>query len=227
MGKIKVAILEDDAVLLEELIKFFHSKKIQVYPAINSDEILEVINSKDDIDIFLVDINVPSISGIKINRIIRNKFTQIPIFMITALGDIHSKKIAFEAGASDYLVKPFEFEELWIRISSAVKRIRQSALVNNFTKGPIRIDFEKHLVFREDTEIILTPKEFNLFILLLDANESFVSKDKIAKRLWTNNMEVNENTIEVYINFLRRKLDKNFEKKLIHTKIGVGYAMIF
>lgn len=227
MAKIKVVIVEDDEILLGELVTFLNNKKIQVFPIKSSNQLLKLIEIRQDIDIFLIDINLPLISGVELTRIIRNKFLDIPIFMITALGDIDSKKISFENGANDYLVKPFDFEELYIRLISAIKRLRQTAISNKFTKGPISIDFEKHLVFREEKEIILTPKEFNLLTLLLDANEAYVSKDKIAKRLWTNNIEVNDNTIEVYINFLRRKIDKEFEKKLIQTKIGVGYALIF
>ncbi len=146
--------------------------------------------------------------------------------MLTAFSEIEDKLISFENGADDYLVKPFHFEELFARVSSLLRRkeIPQQS-TKKTTISDLEIVESEMKVFRSGEEIKLTPKEFKLILILANAKGNVVSKQFIADQLWDYHIETNQNTIEVYINFLRKKIDKEHTVKLIHTKIGYGYYL--
>jgi len=173
-----------------------------------------------------LDVNVPGLNGIEVCKQIRNENKNLPILMLTAYGEVENKVTAFNNGADDYLVKPFHFDELFVRLNALLRRkeIPQTN-VNQFKLADLTIEFDTMQVTRKGVEISLSPKEYKLLSILANANGRVLSKNYIAEQLWDYHIETNQNTIEVYINFLRKKIDKDNLNKLIHTKVGFGYYL--
>ena len=221
----KILLLEDDFTLSKEIVTFFVSKTFDCTPFY--DGLLLVKKYKpNEYDLIILDINVPGLNGIEVCKAIREVDKKTPIIMLTAFSEIEDKLSSFKNGADDYLVKPFHFDELYARVSALLRRKD----IPQQTKEKISIHdldiFETEMkVFRSNQEIKLTPKEFKLLLTLASANGNVLSKQFIAEKLWDYHIETNQNTIEVYINFLRKKIDKDHEVKLIHTKIGYGYYL--
>lgn len=177
-------------------------------------------------DCVILDVNVPGLNGLEVCLQIREKNKQIPILMLTAFEGVKEKVTAFNHGADDYLVKPFHFEELYVRLKALLRRkeVPQNESTK-YTVDDLVIDLAEKTVFRKEVEIKLSPMEFKLVVLLVKSNGRVLSKNYIADALWDQQVETNPNTIEVYINFLRKKIDKDHERKLIHTKVGFGYFL--
>jgi DNA-binding response OmpR family regulator len=220
----KILLLEDDATLSAEIEKYFISKNSTCLSVSNGD-LVEKIYKKDAFDIAILDINVPGKKGIEVCAAIRNLDSTIPILMLTAFGEITDKLAAFNKGSDDYLIKPFHFEELYARVNALLKRKQPEQLEADITVADLVISNAELKVFRAGVEVILTPKEFKLLSILALANGRIVSKNTISEKLWDYQVITNQNTIEVYINSLRKKIDKNYEVKLIHTKVGYGYFL--
>lgn len=222
----KVLILEDDLVLSEELCKFLTSHSFVCDKVYDGESFLAEAQN-ENYDLYLLDINVPKINGLEVCEIIRKADIKTPIIILSAYGDLSDKKEAYARLADDYLVKPFQFEELLMRINSLLRR--QIATVTPaeeiITIGDLKINKTDHKVFRGDQEIILTVKEFQLLVFLAEAQGRTVSKQQITEEVWEHNFSTNTNTVEVYINFLRKKIDKAFPVKLIHTRSGFGYYL--
>lgn len=221
----KILILEDDFTLSKEIVTFFTSKSFECNPYYDGSLLLKKYKA-NDYDLIILDINVPGLNGIEVCKAIRELDKKTPIIMLTAFSEIEDKLTSFEYGADDYLVKPFHFEELFARVSSLLRRkeIPQQKKEKNSIQD-LEIYETEMKVFRSGVEIKLTPKEFKLLLTLANANGKVLSKQFIADKLWDYHIETNQNTIEVYINFLRKKIDKDHPIKLIHTKIGYGYYL--
>ncbi len=174
--------------------------------------------------IVILDINLPYINGWDLCKHFRGINKSIPIIMLTALGELQDKMDAFEKGADDYLVKPFHFTELLARIKVFLKRNEINANpVVKLKIGDLEMDITEKKVTREGIPISLTVKEFALLELLMRNEGKVISKSEIAEKVWNINFDTGTNTIEVYINFLRNKIDKPFKKAMIQTKTGFGY----
>lgn len=175
-------------------------------------------------DIILLDLIIPYINGLELCRRIRKKNETIPIIMLTALGTTIDKVAGFDAGADDYLTKPFEFQELLARIKALTKRsggIRHTS--GTIEVYGLELDLFKRTIKRENKVIQLTAKEFSLLEYLMLNKERILSRNEIAENVWDINFDTGTNVVDVYINILRKKIDNDFEKKLIHTRIGMGY----
>ncbi len=221
----KVLILEDDPVLSNEIKEFLDAKGMECDTAFDGEIFFKAVRSKP-YDIFVLDINVPKINGLEVCRQIRETERQTPIMMITAYGQIDDKLEAFNLGADDYLVKPFHLQELHARLQALYRRRGIPQTLQTLVKvSDLTINLDEKSVKRDGVNIVLTPKEFKLLLMLAEANGRVLSKQHIADHLWDYNIETSPNTIEVYINFLRNKVDKNFKSKLIHTKVGFGYYL--
>jgi len=219
----KILLLEDDPVLAGELKLFLNNKNFYCETVSSGNLFLEKTKNKI-YSIYLLDINVPNVNGLEVCKNIRQFDKVTPIIMLTAYGEIEEKTEAFTYGADDYMVKPFNFDELVLRINAVLRK------KNNANDGEdviqindIEVRKGAKEVYRAGVKIDLTPKEYKLLLQLIEANGKVVSKQEIAAHLWDYHIETTLNTIEVYINFLRNKLDKNFDHKLIQTKIGFGY----
>lgn len=218
----RVLLLEDDATLSAEIEKFFKSKNFDCHAILNGTELIKQYK-KELYDIVILDINVPGQSGLEVCSHIRNIDKKTPILMLTAFGEITDKLSAFKNGADDYLIKPFHFEELFARVNALLKRKDIPQQEEDIIIGDLVISNNELRVHRAGIEIQLTPKEFKLLSILATANGRIVSKNAISEKLWDYQIITNQNTIEVYINSLRKKIDKNSDDKLIHTKVGYGY----
>lgn len=221
----KILLLEDDFTLSKEIVSFFDAKSFQCYPFYDGSLLVKKYKP-NDYDLIILDINVPGKNGIEVCKAIRELDKKTPIIMLTAFSEIEDKLTSFEYGADDYLVKPFHFQELFARVNSLLRRketpqqVQQKIVIKD-----LEIFETEMKVFRAGEEIKLTPKEFKLLLTLANANGNILSKQFIADKLWDYHIETNQNTIEVYINFLRKKIDKDHPVKLIHTKIGYGYYL--
>jgi DNA-binding response OmpR family regulator len=178
-------------------------------------------------NLVVLDINVPGINGYQLCKIIRSNNSQVPIIMLTALSSLDHKLEGYDAGADDYVVKPFEFRELCMKIRVLLKR----TLTQKFATGSIlkAADLEMNLdskeVKRGNVAINLTAKEFQLLEYLLRNKNRVVSRADIAVNVWDIDFNTNTNVIDVYINYLRNKIDKPFEHKLVQTQAGMGYIL--
>jgi DNA-binding response OmpR family regulator len=178
-------------------------------------------------ELYILDVNVPMLNGIEVCKKIRLTDKSTPILMLTAYSDVENKLIAFESGADDYLVKPFHLEELLARINSLLRRSYQAIEDNKqiITIDDLVIFTGEMKVTRAGKEIALTPKEYKLIELLALEDGKPVSKQTIAAKVWDINFETGTNTIEVYINYLRNKIDKGYKRPLVHTRAGFGYYL--
>lgn len=221
----KILLLEDDFTLSKEIKDFLSSKSFECYSFYDGSLLVKHYVA-DSYDLIILDINVPGKNGIEVCRHIREVDKKTPVLMLTAFSEIDDKLSSFQSGADDYLVKPFHFEELFARISSLLRRKEiPQQIQQKITISDMEILESEMKVFRAGEEIKLTPKEFKLILILANANGNVLSKQYIADKLWDYHIETNQNTIEVYINFLRKKIDKDHHSKLIHTKIGYGYYL--
>lgn len=172
----------------------------------------------------LLDINLPYKNGLALCKEFREHNQNVPIIMLTALGEIQDKIDAFNLGADDYIVKPFHFDELFARIKVFLKRAdAANEPGEKIVVADMEIDMENKMVTRSGKSISLTAKEFALLVLLARNKGKVISKQDILEKVWDLSFDTGTNTIEVYISFLRNKIDKPFEEKLIHTKPGFGY----
>lgn len=178
-------------------------------------------------DLVVLDINLPGINGYELCKKIRNKNTQVPIIMLTALSALSDKIEGYDAGADDYIIKPFEFKELLMKIRVLLKRTtNQNIPVGTILKAAdLEINLDSKEVKRGDTAINLTAKEFQLLEYLMRNKNRVVSRSDIAVNVWDIDFDTNTNVIDVYINYVRNKVDKKFNQKLIHTQVGMGYIL--
>lgn len=176
--------------------------------------------------LIVTDIIMPKLTGLELCKIIRTEKNSPPIIMLTALGMTTDKISGFNAGTDDYLVKPFEFEELIARIKAIVKRTYGTqSPTNQLTFADLVINLDSKEVTRAGNAISLTAKEFMLLLFLIKNKGRVISKADIAENVWDVNFDTGTNVVEVYVNYLRNKIDKNYPTKLIHTKIGMGYIL--
>lgn len=180
----------------------------------------------DSFTLIILDLNLPYINGIELCQEIRKIDQKIPIIMLTALGTTEDKLKGFDSGADDYLVKPFEFKELLARIRALLKRVSITKNEGNILHFlDLSVNLDTYEVFRSNKKISLTQKEFALLLYLLRNKGKVVSRSEIAENVWDINFDTGTNIIDVYVNFLRKKIDKDFSQKLIHTQTGFGYIM--
>jgi DNA-binding response OmpR family regulator len=178
-------------------------------------------------NLVILDINLPGINGYELCRLIRKHNPQIPIVMLTALSALNDKIEGYDAGADDYIIKPFEFKELLMKIRVLLRRtMDQHVPVGNIVSAAdLQMNLDNKEVKRGNTLISLTAKEFQLLEYLLRNKNKVVSRADIAVNVWDIDFDTNTNVIDVYINYVRNKVDKPFEKKLIQTQIGMGYVL--
>ncbi|UOR03694.1 response regulator transcription factor [Hymenobacter aerilatus] len=178
-------------------------------------------------DLVILDNLLPGLSGIEVCRRIRESHSSVPILMLTALGETDDKIRGLDAGADDYLVKPFAFQELLARIRALTRRYQEApgAVGVVLHLADLTLDPVTKLVQRAGQSIQLTAREFALLEFLLRNKGRVVSRVDILEQVWETSFDTGSNVIDVYINFLRKKIDRDFTPKLIHTLVGMGYIM--
>lgn len=173
------------------------------------------------------DIILPKMDGFELCKEIRKVNERIPILMLTALGSADDKLEGFDAGADDYMVKPFDFRELNARVKVLLKRNAETVVrpPEQITYADLSVNLNLREVRRNNIAIKLSPKEYNLLLYMLENAEKVITRVEIAEKVWNTHFDTGTNFIDVYINYLRKKIDKDFGKKLIHTKPGVGFIL--
>jgi len=220
----KILLVEDDLRIGELLCKNFSQAG---YTFVWAKNIREAKSSLiDRPDLIVCDLLLPDGNGLAFCSFVKSRDTQLPIIVLTALGTTDEKLVGFDAGADDYLVKPFEMRELLARIKVLLKRFQsQSDKSKTLEYHDLKVDRETLTVTRNGQSIPLTPKEFKLLVYFLEHPERVLDRAEIAEKVWQVRFDTGTNFIDVYITYLRKKVDKNFGLKLIHTKAGVGFYL--
>lgn len=222
----KILIIEDD-LRVAELIQRGLSEQdfvpTMAYDGLSGKKLID----QNNYDLVITDIILPKMDGLDLCKYIRETQPGMPIIMLTALGTTDDKVEGFDAGADDYLVKPFEMRELLVRIRALMNRQQNSNRnTGNILKyADLEMNLFTKIVKRNNIEISLTPKEFNLLKFMLENPERVLSRAEIAEKVWDTHFDTGTNFIDVYINYLRRKIERDFDGKLIHTKSGMGFIM--
>jgi len=219
-----ILLIEDETKVVAFLRKGLEEIGYNVSVAYDG-QMGEKLATRGDFDIILLDLILPYVNGLELCRRIRRHNENVPVLMLTALGSTEDKITGFDAGADDYLTKPFEFKELLARIKALTKRAsgihHRSGSIKVFD---IELDQNKKMVKRGGKEIVLTAREFSLVEYFILNRGRVLTRSEIAEHVWDMNFDSGTNVIDVYINILRKKIDKEFDKKLIHTRIGLGYV---
>lgn len=223
MEKLKILIIEDEPKVAAFLKKGLEENSYKTTTAYDGKNGLNYALS-DNFNIVLLDLILPQINGLEVCRKIKMVKQNLPVLMLTAIGTTHDKVTGFDAGADDYMVKPFEFQELLARIKVLTKRMHGHNEKNNRIKiNDLELDLDKKIAIRGSKTIYLTAKEFLLLEFFMRNKGRVLSRSEIAEKVWDITFDTGTNTVDVYVNILRKKLESGFEKKLIHTRIGMGY----
>ena len=219
-----ILVIEDEQRVAELLQSGLEENGYKVSLAMDGIQGLSLF-LKNKFDLVLSDIILPKMGGFELCKEIRKNDTEIPILMLTALGSTDDKLEGFDAGADDYLTKPFDFRELLARVAVLLKRKvgEQPAEPSELTYADIHINPKTQTVYRSDKLIKLTPKEYDLLLYMVQNPERIITRKEITQNVWHTDFDPGTNFIDVYINYLRRKLDKDSAMKLIHTRTGVGF----
>lgn len=222
----KILIVEDEQKIADTLKLGLTEKGFYVEVAYDGAVGYKLFQSHA-FNLIVLDINLPGINGYELCKLIRAQNMEVPVIMLTALSSLEDKIGGYDAGADDYLVKPFEFKELLMKIRVLLKRTNGTNIPVGTTlkAGDLKMNLDSKEVKRGDTIIHLTAKEFQLLEYLLRNKNKVVSRADLAVNVWEIDFDTNTNVIDVYINYLRNKVDKHFEQKLIQTHVGMGYIL--
>ncbi|MFM7585461.1 MAG: response regulator transcription factor [Bacteroidota bacterium] len=221
--KIKVLVAEDDANLATGLKDGLELMGYQVSLAKTGTRALDMAVT-GQYPLLVLDLNLPGMNGMDVCRAIRQSNPKLPILILTALGGVDQKIEGLEAGADDYMVKPPDLRELDARLRALLRRAEPvETSAEELKLANLTLDLNRKVAFRDETEIALTAKEFNLLEYLMRNQGKVISRQQIAAAVWDIHFDTQTNVVDVYVNFLRKKIDKDFHPRLIHTQIGMGY----
>ena len=220
----KIILVEDEiniASFIERGLREFGHEVSVVYDGNAGWELLQ----NESFDLLILDIIMPGMNGLELCRMYRQRFGyHSPVVMLTALGTTDDIVKGLDAGADDYLVKPFSFQELEARIKALLRRSKEVP-VQQLVCGDLILDCTLRRARRGNMDIDLTVKEYRLLEYFLLHQRAVLSRLTLLRDVWDKNFDTNTNVVDVYVNYLRAKIDKGFEDKLIHTVVGVGYMM--
>ena len=219
----RILIAEDEKDLNRLLKKRLENQKYSVDACFDGQEALDYLEGAE-YDALILDIMMPVMDGLTVLKKLRSRGNSVPVLLLTAKDSIEDRVNGLDAGANDYLVKPFAFEELLARIRVMIRRQSDSAS-DEMTLADLIVDAGKHLVTRGGKAVELSAKEFAVLEYLMRHQGQVLSREQIEQHVWDFDYEGGSNMVDVYIRYLRRKLDEGHEKKLIHTVRGAGYVM--
>ncbi len=221
----KILLVEDEPKTLQLIKEGLEQHQLEV--DIAYDGLLGLtLAQRNYYDLIISDIILPELNGLQLCKKIREQNIATPILLLTAMSTPEDIVTGLDAGADDYLPKPFEFAVLMARVRALTRRSSNSASTANILRmADLELNLDSKLVKRGGKEILLTAKEFNLLEYFLRNPGRVISKVELAEKIWDITFDTGTNVIEVFVNFLRKKIDKDFEKKLLHTQIGMGYVM--
>ncbi|MBO9699588.1 MAG: response regulator transcription factor [Sporocytophaga sp.] len=221
----KILIIEDEVNVASFIMRGFQEEGHSASIAMDGATGLQMMTDHT-FDLVILDLMLPGINGMEVCRRIREDNSDVPIIMLTALGTTENVVSGLNAGADDYMIKPFKFSELLARIEAIKRRTQKNNPKNFILKfSNLEINTSNKTVKRGDEKITLTATEFKLLEYLMINQGRVLSRVSILENVWDINFDMNTNVVDVYINYLRKKIDKGFEEKLIHTVVGMGYVM--
>lgn len=230
MNNESILVVEDEEKILRLLELELEYEGYQVGKAMDGIQALDLYRT-GKWDLILLDVMLPGLSGIELLRRIRAKDTNTPVILLTAKGSVEDKVSGLDLGANDYITKPFQIEELLARIRAvlrirSVQPVKGDAQVDEWlTAGELKLNEKTREVFRGDDEIDLTPKEYDLLLYLLKNKRQVLNRDQILEAVWGYDYFGDTNVVDVYIRYVRKKIDHGYETPLIHTVRGVGYVL--
>lgn len=219
----RILLVEDERRLSNVIKKGLVEDGFAVDTAFDGEE-GQYMAESESYDLILLDVMLPKVDGITVAKNIRKKGHKTPILMLTAKSAVEDKVMGLDSGADDYMTKPFSFLELRSRIRALIRRTGQDS-ATTLTIANLAVDPLKHTVERDSKHITLTPKEFAILEFLLHHKNEVVTRTMITEHVWDYNFDGMSNVVDVFLANLRKKIDKNTSKKLIHTIHGVGYKI--
>lgn len=219
----RILVVEDERDLNRVISKRLESEGYSVDRCFDGEEALDFIDV-GEFDAIIMDIMMPRINGIEVLKQMRSRNNTTPVLLLTARDGIGDRVNGLDAGADDYLIKPFAFEELLARIRVMTRKASGNS-TNVFSAADLTMDLNSHTVVRGDVNINLSAKEFEILEYLLRNKGIVLSREKIENHVWDFDYSGGTNVVDVYIRYLRKKIDDNFEPKLIHTVRGCGYVL--
>lgn len=226
----KIIVIEDEAHVVSFINKGLSEAGFEVSVAFDGQTGLQMLRS-GTFDLLILDVMLPDTNGIELCKIIRKEDTHLPILFLTALGTSENVVVGLEAGADDYLVKPFKFIELLARVKSLLRRVANiSNTVDTqadytFRVGDLVLNDYTKTVERRGEKISLTTTEYRMLLFFLKNKSKVLSRADILENVWGVNFDMGTNVVDVYVNYLRKKIDRVSDQKLIHTVIGMGYVL--
>jgi two-component system, OmpR family, copper resistance phosphate regulon response regulator CusR len=222
----RILVIEDEQAVVSFIKEGLEEQSFEVDVAYDG-HIGERLALSRDYNVILLDIVIPGINGFDLCKIIKTQKPQTPVMMLTTLATTSDKVTGFEAGADDYLVKPFEFAELMARVKALSRRKAQAVdTPGNFLYyEDLQLDTANKVVIRNGKIIMLTAKEYSLLEYFIQNKGRVISRAELAEKIWDIKFDTGTNVVEVYINILRNKIDREFDRKLIHTRVGFGYFL--
>ncbi|MCX6215466.1 response regulator transcription factor [Spirosoma sp.] len=219
----KILLVEDEERLASFIRKGISAEGYEVEVAYDGRTGLSLFR-RDIYDIIILDVNLPHMNGFDLCRHIRSENEAVPVLMLTALDSMADKSDGFNAGADDYLAKPFEFQELLLRLRALTRRIG-SRPKQVLQLADLELNLDSKTVTRAGKRIDLTTREYALVEYMMLNKGKVISRVDISERVWSLNFDNNSNVIDVYVSYLRKKIDKGFSPKLLHTIVGMGYVL--
>ncbi len=225
----KILLIEDEINVVSFIKKGLTEEDFEVSVALDGNSGIQMA-SDNDFDLIILDIMLPDTNGIEVCKILRNKNIQTPILFLTALNTADNIALGLNSGADDYLAKPFKFIELVARIKALLRRSSATGneiktKENIYTIANLKMDDDAKTVERNGEFISLTATEYRLLFTLIKNKGRVLSRVDLLESAWDINFNLATNVVDVYINYLRKKIDSNYEPKLVHTVIGMGYVL--
>ncbi len=218
----KILLLEDERMFSETVRRYLTQHGFDVEVAFDADQAKKMF-AENPYQVLLLDVYVPGDTGIELCRSFREVNSKVPIILLSSSNEMQNKMDAFSLGADDFIIKPVSMEELLAKVKVFIKRTYEETIEKKIVIHDLEIDTQHKSVKRQGQEIQLTAKEYALLLMLAKNKGVVVSKHDIMEKVWDLSFDTGTNSIEVYINFLRKKIDRPFNEKLIHTKPGFGY----
>ncbi|MCC6413959.1 MAG: response regulator transcription factor [Saprospiraceae bacterium] len=221
-----VLLIEDEPKMAKALQQGFADNMVQMdcaYDGLTG----HAMAAENKYSVIISDIILPEMNGLEVLRQLRSEGNTTPVLLLSALGQTDDKVTGFELGADDYLTKPFEFRELLLRVRALARRRTEQPgpTVDMLHYADLTMNLASKELFRQGKRIMLTPREYALMEYFMNNPERVISKNEITERVWNLDFDTGTNVIEVYVNFLRKKIEKDFDKKLIHTLFKTGYIL--
>ena len=221
----KVFVVEDDDSI-RGLYEIAFQDKFECKSFVNAEDMFEALK-KESCDIIILDLMLPGMDGLKALSLLKENVDtkNIPVIIASAKGDENIKVRGLDAGADDYIAKPFSFSELQARIRALLRRKEETSIKQVITCADLTLDMIGRRATRGDKVIDLTVKEYRLLEYFMNNQGVALSRTQLLREVWDKNFDTNTNIVDVYVNYLRSKVDREFKKKLIHTVVGLGYMM--